>query len=187
MILISYACVCVCVCVCVIFKNNESYIHPISPLKTRSRTQTLKIPTPKTFFLIVGHFHFVRLLLASFSCRWLLMKVRSIDRSFSLWSVKGSVSFCFLFRVCVSFTSSFTSSSSSSSLFFLARFFLLFPSKFKSIHQFIKTILAYIPHKIHFLYSCDLRYVSTSNNNTEEHAQRTCAYNTHRLHAPTQF
>ena len=32
-----------------------------------------------------------------------------------------------------------------------------------------------------------LRYVSTSNNNTEEHAQRTCAYNTHRLHAPTQF
>jgi len=137
---VTRVCVCVCVCVCNIQEQRILYPSYI-PFKNALAYTNAKNPNtqkPKTFFLILGHFHFVRLLLASFSCRWLLMKVRSIDRSFSLWSVKGSVSFCFLFRVCVSFTSSFTSSSSSSSLFFLARFFLLFPSKFKSIHQFIK-------------------------------------------------
>ena len=79
------------------------------------------------------------------------MKVRSIDRPFSLWSVKSSVSFCFLFRAHVSFTSSFTSSSSSTSLFFCARFFLLFPSNLVIYSQLLGLILACYPKNSLFI------------------------------------
>ena len=67
------------------------------------------------------------------------MKVRSIDRPFSLWSVKSSVSFCFLFSVYVSFTSS-SSSENSSWLEFAEKLFFLAFSSFLILTQIFSLI-----------------------------------------------
>ena len=95
-------CVCVCVCVCVIFKNNESYIHPISPLKTRSRTQTLKIPTPKpkNFFFNSWPFSFCS---SSFSVLLLPLVAdeSAFDRQIVLSLIGKRLCFFLLFISCV--------------------------------------------------------------------------------------
>ena len=144
-----------CVCVFVIFKNNESYIHPISPLKTRSRTQTLKIPTPKPK-LFFNSWPFCS---SSFSVLFLPLVAdeSAFDRQtvLSLIGKRLSVSFCFLFRAYVSFTSSFTSSTSSSSenssWLHFAKTLLAF-SSFFPLNLFTNFFLAHCLIKFTFIF-----------------------------------
>ena len=140
MILISYACVCVCVCVCVCNIQEQRILYPsYIPFKNALAYTNAKNPNTQTqnFFFNSWPFSFCS---SSFSVLLLPLVAdeSAFDRQIVLSLIGKRLCFFLLFIscVCVSFTSSSSSSSSSSSLFFLARFFLLFPSKFSLYSNF---------------------------------------------------